>query len=172
MAGNRGIGGPMGGGNRPGSPASIVVPATNPWWMSRQFWRNVKDYFVYARDFVTPQQIPAGGQGALPIAINGDSAFQIVSTTAVVTLTDNVTFIPNWPLLCRIEDSGSGRVISDTLIHMNNYFGTAEEPKYWDKPKLIPANSTITITLQNLDLVNAYHVRLAFHGFKVFPITE
>lgn len=169
---NRGIGGPMSGGARPGAPSITVVPATNPWWMSRQFWRNVKDYFVYSRDFVTPQQLAAGAQTSLSIAINGDSAFEVVSTTAVVTLTDNTTFAANWPILCRIEDSGSGRVISDQPIHMNNYFGTAEEPKYWDHPKLIPANSTITITLQNLDLVNAYHVRLAFHGFKVFPIQQ
>lgn len=157
---------------RDGSPGITILPATNPWWIPRQFWRNLKDSFVYARAFVTPNQVAAGATISLNISINGDSAFMLCKTTRVVTLTDNTTFIANAPLLVRIEDSGSGRVLSDQPIHMENWFGTAERPFEWPKPKLIPANSTVAITIQNLDLVNAYHVRLAFHGFKVFSLTE
>lgn len=170
------IRGQFAGGNtgrgRNGAPSTVILPPTHPWWLNKEFRGLLKDYFVYAKDWRGTTVLPAGGTLALNITINGDSHFECVSTCRIVTLTDDTTFIAQAPILVRIEDTGSGRIVSDQPLHIENWFGTAEQPKYWDMPKLYPANSTITLTLQNLDAANAYNVQLAFHGFKIFGIGQ
>jgi hypothetical protein len=52
-------------------------------------------------------------------------------------------------------------------VHIDNWFGTAAQPAYWDSPKILSPNETLTVILQNLS-ATARHVRLAFRGFKVF----
>lgn len=152
------------------APVSNILPYPNPFLglLPRDMWGRTKDYFTYSRTFVGANALAAGATTGLTFAINGDSDFLIVSSTRVVTLVDNTTFIAQAPILALITDSGSGRNLSDESVHIESYFGTAQEPKYWDMTKIIPRNSTVTITLQNLDLVNAFHIRLYFAGFKVF----
>lgn len=157
---------------RPQAAPITVLPATYPWWMPRQFRRRVKDYFSYGRDFIGANAVAAAGTVTLNINIDGDSAFLIEAGTRVVTLTDDTTFIAQAPLTVRMEDSGSGRLLANQAQHIENWFGTAQEPYWWAKPKLIPANSTIAITVANLDAATAFHVRLALHGFKVFNMLE
>jgi len=156
---------------RPGAPVTHILPYPNPFLglLPKAMWNRTKDYFTYARDFTAAGVLAAGATLGLGIGINGDADFLVVSSTRVVTLTDNTTFIAQAPILVNITDSGSGRNLSDQFIHIESYFGTGQEPKYWDMTKVIPANSTITLTLQNLDLVNAFNVRLYLHGMKVFP---
>lgn len=101
--------------------------------------------------------------------IQADSAFMYVKGCAVVTATDNTTFLTvgQWPFLITITDSGSGRDLMDTGVHLYNIFGTAERPFILPKPKLFDPNSTVTGKLQNLSATDR-NVRLAFNGYKVF----
>lgn len=101
--------------------------------------------------------------------VQADSAFSLVKMTAVVTATDNTTFQTTgaWPFLVTLSDSGSGRDLMDTGVHLYNLFGSAERPFILPKPKLFDPNSTITGKLQNLS-GTSYNVRLSFHGFKIF----
>jgi hypothetical protein len=105
------------------------------------------------------------------ITINGDSDFFILSAVLVETDTGNTTFLPNHPILFTLTDNGSGRELSNTPVHADNWFGTAQEPKYWDVPKIIKRNSTFGVTAQNLEATDR-NVRVAFHGFKVFPFSQ
>lgn len=158
---------------RPGAPVTHILPYPNPFLglLPKEMWNRTKDYFTYGKDFIGANVLAAGATLGLGIAINGDADFLIVSSTRVVTLADNTTFFAQAPVLVNITDSGSGRNLSDQFIHIESYFGTGQEPKYWDMTKVIPRNSTITITLQNLDVVNAFNVRVYLHGFKVFGFT-
>ena len=122
------------------------------------------DYFVYGTDFAP---LTASLTTTNNINISGDSAFMILSAVMVETDTANTTFLAQMPLLASLSDTGSGRQFSNTPIHADNWFGTAEEPKYWDVPKLLAPNATFNVTLQNLEAVNR-NVRVAFHGFKIF----
>lgn len=146
--------------------AAITESGRYPFWFPKQARGQALDYFAYGTDF-TPS-IGAGATVTNPINIQNDSAFVILSATMIETSTDNLTFLTQRPLLVNLFDSGAGRNLSSTPIHADNWFGTAELPKYWDIPKILGPNTTFAVTVQNLDPVNARIVRVAFHGFKIF----
>lgn len=152
---------------RRASQSPAITPALNPFFglLPQNLWNNAKDFFVYGDDY-----LPIGAGLTVPqnIAINSDSDFLITSAVAVVTDAANVVFSANRPFLVSILDSGSGRQLHNTPIHMDNLFGTAQLPSYWPFPKLIPRASTVTTTIQNLDAANAFNVRIAYLGFKIF----
>jgi len=105
--------------------------------------------------------------------VQNDSAFAICKTSIVVTDTSDA-FVTNlsdtpkvMPFLITLSDSGSGRDLMDTGVHVDNLFGTAQRPYVWTKIKLLDPSSTFTGRLQNLSATSR-NVRMAFHGFKVF----
>lgn len=135
-----------------------------PFWFPEGAKSLQLDYFAYATDFT-----PLGASLTVTnnINISGDSAFMILSAVIVETDTTNTTFLADMPLMAQLSDTGSGRAFSNTAVHADNWFGTAQLPKYWDVPKLLAPNATFNVTLQNLEAV-ARNVRVAFHGFKIF----
>lgn len=145
-----------------------------PWWMPTAYKEAIAnrqaefDYFVYGTDF-TP--LTASATTRNNITINGDADFFILSAVIVESYTNNTTFLPNVPLLFTLTDQSSGRELSNQPIHADNWFGTAQEPKYWDVPKVLRRNSTFAVQAQNLEAVDR-NVRVAFHGFKVFPYSQ
>ena len=159
-------------------PAEALVQSMRhgsvPWWMPVAYKEAIAnrmaefDYFVYATDF-----LPLGASATTRnnIAINGDADFFILSAVLVETYENNTTFMPNSPILFTLVDQGSGRELSNQAIHADNWFGTAQEPKYWDVPKVLRRNSVFAVQAQNLE-ATARNVRVAFHGFKVFPYSQ
>lgn len=135
-----------------------------PWWYPEGARGKAIDYFVYGTDF-TPLGVSATTVNN--INISGDSCFCILSGVMVETDTANTTLLAFSPLLFRLQDTGSGRYLSNLAIHADNWFGTAEQPKYWDVPKILAPNTTFNIEAQNLE-ATARNVRVAFHGFKIF----
>lgn len=144
--------------------AENIAGGSFPWWYPKKARRLQIDYFVYGTDFAP---LAASATTSNPINISGESAFCCLSGVLVETDTADTTFLANRPLLANIRDSGSDRLLSNTPIHVNNWFGTAEEPKYWDVPKIFAPAGTLIIQLQNLEAV-ARNVRVALHGFKIF----
>lgn len=147
------------------SPA--ITPALNPFFglLPQNLWNNAKDFFAYGDDY-----LPVGAGLTVPqnIAVQSDSDYLIVGAVAVVTDIANVVFAANRPFLVTILDSGSGRQLQNTAIHLDNLFGTAQLPAYWPFPKLVPRASTLTTTIQSLDAANDFNVRIAYLGFKIF----
>lgn len=146
------------------SLAAATRQGKYPWWYPDGAKGSAIDYFVYGTDFLP---LASGATVQNNININGDSAFCILSAVLVETGTDNTTFLANAPLLFRMQDSGAGRYLSNIPIHASNWFGTAQEPKYWDVPKILSPNTTFAVEAQNLEAV-ARNIRVAFHGFKIF----
>jgi len=149
-------------------PAGALADAINsgryPFWFPQGARGLAIDYAVYGTDFVP---LPLSATVGNPINIDGASAFMILSAVLVETFIDNTTFMVQSPLLASIKDTGSSRDLANTPIPASNWFGTAQEPKYWDIPKILAPNTTLIVTLQNLEAV-ARNVRIAFHGFKIF----
>lgn len=135
-----------------------------PWWYPKAARGLQIDYFVYGTDFLP---LLAGATTANPINISGESAFCCVSMALVETNEVDTTFLLNRPLLASIRDSGSDRLLSNTPIHVDNWFGTAELPSFLDVPKIFAPAGTMVIQLQNLEAV-ARNVRIALRGFKIF----
>lgn len=102
-----------------------------------------------------------------------DSGFAIVKTCFVIAsnvdvFIANISDTPKYaPLLVSLSDSGSGRNLSNSPVAVNNYFGTAERPFIWSRPKILDPNSTFVAQVQNL-VATAFNVRFAFQGFKIF----
>lgn len=156
----------------PRVPASALMEALNgtgyPFWFPKEARDLAYDYFVYGTDFNT---LAASATATRAIQINSDSAFLVLSACLVETQDDNTTFLANRPLLAQLSTGGAALNLSSTPIHVDNWFGTAEQPKYWDVPKILLPNTTFNVQLQNLEAAERI-VRVAFHGFKLFRFTK
>lgn len=154
-------------------PAQALIQAMGqgrfPFWYPKGAEGLAVDYFVYGTDFLP---LDAAATITNPINITNDSAFVILSAVMVETDTTNLIFLGQRPLAVQLFDSASGRQLSNTPIAADNWFGTAEEPKYWDIPKVLSPNTTFNVTLQNLDQTNDRNIHVAFHGFKIFGFTS
>ena len=153
-------------------PSSVLLEALQggsyPFWFPKAARSNALDYFVYAVNF---EPLALSATATQAIQINSDSAFLILAATMVETATDNTTFMANRPLLVQLSTGGAAVNLSNTPVHADNWFGTAQEPKYWDVPKILLPNTTFNVQLQNLE-ATARNVRVAFHGFKLFQYTK
>ncbi len=153
-------------------PSSALLDAIRsggyPFWFPQEARNLALDYFAYGVDF---DQLGVSATTTRAIQINSDSAFMVLSATMVETATDNTTFLANRPLLVTLTTGGAGLGLSNTPVHADNWFGTAEQPKYWDVPKILLPNTTFNVQLQNLE-ATARIVRVAFHGFKLFRFTK
>lgn len=153
-------------------PASALLDALRggsyPFWFPEEARHLALDFFTYGANFAP---LSASATATQAIQINSDSAFMILSATLVETATDNTTFLANHPLLVTLTTGGAALSLSNTAIHADNWFGTAQEPKYWDVPKILLPNTTFNVQLQNLEATDR-NVRVAFHGFKLFRFTK
>jgi hypothetical protein len=147
-----------------GNLAEAIRRGRYPWWYPDNAKNLAIDYFVYATSFLP---LTATTTTQNNINIGGDAAFCVLSGVLVETDTGNTTFLAQSPLLVRMSDAGAGRFIANQQVHASNWFGTAQEPKYWDVPKIFAPNSTWAIELQNLEATNR-NVHVALHGFKIF----
>jgi hypothetical protein len=156
----------------PRVPASALIDALQggsyPFWFPKEARDLALDYFVYGANF---EPLLASAQATQAIQINSDSAFLVLSATMVETDTGNTTFLANRPLLVNLSTGGAALNLSNSPVHADNWFGTAEQPKYWDVPKILLPNTTFNVALSNLEAVNR-NVRVAFHGFKLFRFTK
>ncbi len=150
------------------SLADAMRLGSYPFWFPIKARNNALDFFTYGTDF-DPLGVSATTTRA--IQINSDSAFLILSATMVETDTTNAIFLANRPLLVSLATGGAALSLSNQPIHADNWFGTAEEPKYWDVPKVLLPNTTFNVTIQNLEAV-ARNVRVAFHGFKIYEFSK
>jgi len=153
-------------------PADRLLDAISagkyPFWFPNGAKNLAVDYFAYGTDF-TP--LGASSTTTNPIANNSDSAFFILAATGVVTATDNTTFLTQHPALVQIAEGGSSRNFFNTPLHFDEVFGDAQLPMVWPLPKLLLPNSTLNVTIQNLE-ATARNYRVAFHGFKIFNFVK
>jgi hypothetical protein len=147
-----------------GNLAQAIRMGRYPWWYPDEAKGLAIDYFVYGTDWLP---LVASTTTQNNINISGDSAFVVLSGVIIETATDNTTVLTVPPLLFRLQDTGSGRYLSNIAVHAANWFGTAQQPKYWDIPKILAPNGTFAVEAQNLEAVNR-QVRVDFHGFKIF----
>lgn len=128
------------------------------------------DPFTFVINF-TP--LAASNTATDQFITQADSGFAIVKTTFVISsdvnvFVSNISDTPKFaPQVVTLSDSGSGRDLSNFPVAINSYFGTAERPFLWSRPKVLDPNSTFTARIQNL-VATAFNIRLAFHGFKIF----
>jgi hypothetical protein len=155
-------------------PAAALLDAIRsaryPWWYPENAKGLAVDAFNNVTDFL-PLGIGATASITNTILISNDSAFVILTAAMVVTDTTNLIFLAQRPIMVDLFDGGSSRHFSNTPVHADNWFGTAEEPCEWVLPKLLAPNGAFNITLTNLDTAASRNVRVSFNGFKIFGFT-
>ena len=96
------------------------------------------------------------------ITIDNDADFiiQAINGYIVTGTTDNKTkaLIEIW--------TGSEKWMNGKCM-FKDIVGTAENPFYLPTPKKVPANTTVTVSIDNLDASNAVILYLEFVGKKV-----
>ena len=85
---------------------------------------------------------------------------------SVLGLVESQRLLP--PVAIVITDTGSGRQLMPAPIPIPSLFGSGALPFILPNPRLFMRNSTIQVTFTNLDTTNAWTVRLAFIGYKVY----
>lgn len=103
--------------------------------------------------------------------VDSDSDLMVYGQVALVTETDDTTPVPLPPLTVDIRDAGSGRNWSSAPVPLVNWFGTAQMPYLYQKPRVLGGASVLTVTVANLSTTSR-NVRLTFLGVKLFPYAE
>lgn len=115
--------------------------------------------------------LAAAGSGTSVIQIQADSAFEVqrLSFHAYVTGTP-ATAITTPPITLQINDTGSGANLFDQPVPLFTvaYGGAGFGPFPVSSPRFFAPNSTVTLTLVNLDPAILYTVRVNLQGRKLF----
>ncbi len=121
---------------------------------------NVLPYFYQAINTSGTPNTPnlsASGTGQNSIKISADSAFVACSICGAST----------GDFTCLMRQDASDRQLMNQQIHSSALMGTAERPGNFNKPLLLPANTTIS--LEYTDLSGAANdIYLSLVGFKVY----
>lgn len=131
--------------------------------------RKAKEGFVYS---ATQIPLAANATQVSTIAIQNDSDFLWVDITGTARdpLAPQTVFVAP-AITVMVNDSGSGRNVFQAAQDWRNVVGTAELPGDYSYPYLAEKGGTLTITFQNLG-AQAYDVRVALRGFKIFNFNE
>lgn len=131
--------------------------------------KRAKEGFNYIANAVP---LAAAGTVVVTVAIQNDSDFLWVDLTGAARDPLAVgTVFPNPAVTIQVNDSGSGRNVFQQPADWVAVVGTAQLPGDFSFPYLAEKGGTLTVTLVNLG-AQAYDVRLALRGFKVFQWDE
>jgi hypothetical protein len=103
---------------------------------------------------------------AAPFLITAQS-YDCNTLNAARTVSSQVN--PNAIVL--ISDSGSSRQWSDVGVRVSAWFGNGQFPYVLPEPKMIQANSGITVTVTNQDAAAGINLWLHFHGYRLFKLS-
>lgn len=128
--------------------------------------------FIYNTSWITgtPSALPASAETDLQLQINSDSDF-ICQCVNIFAATALGTLLPSPDYLFNLVVAGSGRQMFNTQVPITNVAGNWQNgavPGYWPLPKLLAANTTLTLQLNNRTAVAANRADVSLLGFKVF----
>jgi len=119
-----------------------------------------------------PSLALAAGATDDPTFTVGDADFVCTDITGTARDPANPTVVFLGPAITlMINDEGSGRNLFNRAQDWHSKVGSGERPYRLPMPFLIKQTSVVTVTLVNIDLAGgqAYDIRLAVGGFKIFP---
>jgi hypothetical protein len=132
--------------------------------------------YVYNADFLTGTSSALGANGTVnvPIQITSEADFVVQKVTANVWGAAAGTLLqdPDYTLNVAIS---SGRPWFNAPVQLRAICGTfaaAEQPYPLPFPRLIPLNSTLTVTVVNRTATAANFLQILFQGFNVYYQSE
>lgn len=116
--------------------------------------------------------IPAGTTPASQsFLIDSSSPFMLVSQVfeadlAGVAQLAGTQIFPNVGVV--IQDQSSNRNWQNAAVPVTSWFGIGQRPYFLPQPRLIPANTTILVTVNSFEAAATPTVRLTFQGYRYY----
>ena len=115
------------------------------------------------------------GQTVGNFLVDTSSPFMLISTTykadvAAAAQNSGNTIVPNATVM--IQDQSSNRNWMNIAVPVPSLFGTAQLPYFWPKPRLIPGNTNVNVTLASFEAAVTNNVRLSFHGYRLYSTAQ
>lgn len=121
--------------------------------------------FTYSCDFMP---LLAGSTATRTVEIGADADFvATMFNGAIFDATPGVGSLIMGRVLASITVDNNQRQLTNIPTTLQCLYGTGPRPGQLFKPLILPANSTMTVTLTNID-ANDYNVRLSHVGVKAF----
>lgn len=128
-----------------------------------------KQPFTFELDFPA---LAAGATSApTSFLVDASSPFMLCyqcyeADIAGATRTLNTAPVPN--VSCSIQDQSGNRNWQNANVPIQNIFGNGQQPFVLPQPRLIPANTTVSVQLVSFEAAQAMTVRLSFIGFRFY----
>lgn len=149
-----------------GAEPATLVPGLYTDYLPPKLKNRARDFFGYQ---VTSLNLLAGAAAQANFAVQNDSDFLAVALVGTCRDPANPETLFAAPALTiQIEDSGSGRFLFNQQIDWAQIVGTSQLPAYLPYPKIIPRASVVTWTFTSIAGAQAYDIRAAVLGFKIF----
>lgn len=126
------------------------------------------DFFTYEVDFFN---LAAAQTQTNNFTVQAEADFLLSKVTLIADLdgaavTDAARIVPLCTIL--INDTGSGRNLSNIAMPIANMFGSGGLPFILPRQRVFLARSVVNITLANYSDATTYNLRLSFIGEKAF----
>ena len=152
----------------PNSPENAQVYAAIQAMAQEQ--KTSREPYTFPVTFANLTAGQTGIQGSF--FVDASSPFMLVQQNyqcapyAVTVMTEATRLIPN--VTISITEQSSNRNWQSAAVPVSSIFGTGENPWFLPQPRLIPANTTVTMTVNNFDGAQAYNLILSFIGFRLY----
>lgn len=112
-----------------------------------------------------------GGNVNGSFLVDASSPFMLVSQAfkadlAGVAQLSGTLVVPNW--LVSITDQSGNRNWQNAGVPLSSVFGTGQLPYFLPQPRLIPANSNVSINVASFEAATTPNARLSFHGYRLY----
>ena len=125
-----------------------------------------QSFFQYETTFLP---LAGGATATQGIQIANDADFVALAGVVAVTISPaDTVWQANPRQLVRFWNTGNAKFYMNEPVDIGNLFGTAQNPCWFVRPIIFPANSTVQVEVRNLIAATAYVIRLMFRGFKSY----
>ena len=152
-----------------GMPAG--TPNNNP--ALQQLYQMLANARVQLQPYHFPLTfVVAAGVTSAPqqIQIDASAPFMLVSQEYFCSVSPvvAVTTIQQANLSVQIVDQQSNRQWQSAAVPVDTIFGTGRQPYFYPQPRLIAANTSLQVTVNNFDTAQTYSLTLTFSGYRYY----
>lgn len=123
-----------------------------------------KQFFGYSTGPIAiAAAVGAVGNGQISVAADADFEVQYLLATVIQA----TLVVVNWGGTIQIDDSAVGRTFWNQAVPIQAVTGDGRQPFVLLTPRLVKANSTLTVTLVN-NAATATTVHVVLQGYKLF----
>jgi hypothetical protein len=149
-----------------GAQGALSWRAPYPWWYPENARGRAIEWASIGINFLP---LLAGTAGQQVINISGGFAFTILSSQLEVrddAAPNALVAAPN--ALLQLQDGNGDANLFNAPLHVGTVCGTADQPFYWQVPRILSPNTAFSVIVTNLDAAVNYRAFFTFSGFRIW----